>query len=180
MFFDKSALKTTADIDQAARELSAAWGKHFSPAPNFEGRKKNKLRDMICGLAGIHGGYQGFTENEQPEVATMRVSRSYSPYRVEVGEQEIQEDVFDNEMVDWKLVERDQMVDDLFDWIGEARRDSADRNLMIADVRMLMEWDDLYVWSSILTNDYVSPSHEPVRFNEICQQVLDANAQLSC
>ena len=55
-----NTLKTLDDVDNAARKLTAVWEKSFAPAPSLDGKKKNKLRDMVCRLAGFDNGYQQF------------------------------------------------------------------------------------------------------------------------
>jgi hypothetical protein len=59
-------LVTKEEVDTHAQDLSREWGVSFNPAPKFEGKKKNKLRDVICRLGGYPGGYQSFL-NALPE-----------------------------------------------------------------------------------------------------------------
>lgn len=92
---------------------------------------------------------------------------------------EVDDGVFDDESVDWKLICLEESIDNLISWIAEANRNSADKVLMMQDLKMLMTWDDEYIWSSILTNDYVSPSQNKIKFNEICDKVLSANSAKS-
>lgn len=98
------------------------------------------------------------------------------PYNIYVDNEEIKNEVFQEEKVNWKLIDLDEFIDDLLDWIGEQDRNSSDRTLMKQDLFMLNEWEDQFIWSSIETNDYVSPTLHPERFNEICKQVLEANS----
>jgi hypothetical protein len=53
-------LNSIADVDNAARALSDIWEQSFSPAPRLDGRKKNKLRDMVCRMAGYPNGFKAF------------------------------------------------------------------------------------------------------------------------
>ena len=53
-------LRTKAQVDQAARELSEFWGMSFEPAPKFDGKKKDKLRDIVCRMSNYKNGYKSF------------------------------------------------------------------------------------------------------------------------
>lgn len=177
MFFNKDALKSTYDVDQAARALTAAWDISFAPAPSFDGRKKNKLRDMVCELAGYRGGYQTFLAQLERAVQPMTamLAGHSIPVTLLDGE-EINPAVFDEELVDWSLVERSSEIEHLYNMISEAS--PSDRVLIEADLDMLRSWDDVYVWSSVSTNAYVSPTHDAAQFNAICEEVLEADRQM--
>lgn len=108
------------------------------------------------------------------EVLSATIS-PHSPYNVVVENEQIKGEIFQEEKVNWKLIELDDFLDDLLDWIGERDRNSSDRTLMKQDLFMLNEWEDRFIWSSIETNDYVSPTLHPERFNKICEDVLKAN-----
>ncbi|WP_394230725.1 hypothetical protein [Shewanella colwelliana] len=99
----------------------------------------------------------------------------YSPFNVVVDDEDINDEVFQKEKVKWQLIEVDDFLEDLLDWIGEQPRNSVNRTLMMQDLFMLNAWEYRYIWSSIETNLYVAPSLQPERFNEICQEVLKAN-----
>ncbi len=86
--------------------------------------------------------------------------------------------VFDEELVDYKLAYRPDRVDDLIKFIGEAQ-DERTKELMKADLITLASWDDEFIWESIDTNEFISPTRNTERFNEICQKVLDANQDAS-
>lgn len=184
MFFNPEALKTEQDVDNAARELSKVWGVHFPPAPSFDGRKKNKLRDFVCELAGFNGGYQTFLKKLEEEASAEKPipvgTKDYGSETIIDGVQ-IHEDVFGEEMVEWKLTYREDLITDLRTWIGEAARNpdrTSDYNLMIEDLEMLSKWEDEYIWSSISTNEYLSPSLNTEEFNEVCREVLKAHNEL--
>lgn len=58
--FRNLTLNTLDDVDNACRTLSEQWERSFSPAPQFDGKKKSKLRDMVCHLAGYTNGFTSF------------------------------------------------------------------------------------------------------------------------
>lgn len=101
--------------------------------------------------------------------------------KISIGNEAINEKVFDDELVDWLLEDREELIDRIIVWAGEAYN-SADRQsdfiLMKTDLVLLMGLTDAYVWSSISTNMYVSPTKDTLRFNEISKQVLEANENL--
>lgn len=86
--------------------------------------------------------------------------------------------VFDNELVNYRLENREELMDNLISWIAVARYDphrSSDFLLMKQDLFMLSELDDDYVWSSTEEPEFISPSKNPEKFNEICVKIIEAN-----
>lgn len=53
-------IKTVEQLDACAKRIAETMGDVFPPAPNFDGKKKNKLRDFTARLAGFENGYQQF------------------------------------------------------------------------------------------------------------------------
>jgi hypothetical protein len=84
---------------------------------------------------------------------------------------EIDQSIINEELVDYRLVDLEEFIDKLFTRIGEAK--DSDRRMMTYDMNELQAWNDDFVWSSITTNEYISPSVHPERFNDICNDVLD-------
>ncbi len=79
-------------------------------------------------------------------------------------------DMFDNdaETMEYKLVDRDELIDNLIGWIAVGNKD---KSLMMQDLKSLMAIEDLYVFSSINTNDYVAMSVQPVKYEELCNEI---------
>jgi hypothetical protein len=61
--FSTLSLNSIEDVDKAARVLSEQWERSFSPAPKLDGKKKAKLRDMVCNLAGYTNGFKSFMDS---------------------------------------------------------------------------------------------------------------------
>lgn len=87
---------------------------------------------------------------------------------------EIKEEIFDEEMVDYKPCYRRDEIDNLYQWISETRSDS-DKYLMKEDLHYLESIDDIWVWSNISTNEYIGSELE--EYNEICDEFLKLNEQ---
>jgi len=66
------------------------------------------------------------------------------------------------------------------DGVEEIIRDKckSDSILMLQDLRLLQNLNDKYVLSNINTNEYIAQSDNPERFNEICEEILEANTEL--
>lgn len=90
----------------------------------------------------------------------------------------ISDQVFDCELVDYRLSSRPDRVDDLIRWISECKDDRT-KPLMIADLVTLLAWDDEFIWDSISTNSFISPTHDSEHFNAICREVLAANQSVN-
>ena len=98
-------------------------------------------------------------------------------YNTIINDIEINEKVFDDDMVDYRWVDRVDLIKDIQQRMAEARqmgRDS-DAELMDADIDYLKTLNDNYVFSSTSTNEYVSAFKNPRQFNEICQEILESN-----
>tara|TARA_B100002019_G_C21272963_1_gene603490 strand:+ start:4555 stop:5166 length:612 start_codon:yes stop_codon:yes gene_type:complete len=89
--------------------------------------------------------------------------------------------LFEEELSDYTFCQLDEMIDDLIDWISEANHSndfnrstfSGQQQMMKDDLKILLKWDDNIILKSILTNEYISPSENTERFNEICDDLID-------
>jgi len=70
-----------------------------------------------------------------------------------INDKIIDDSIFQAEKVEYKIVERESQVDELIDWISEARGN--DKGLMKEDLKYLMSIKDEYVLSSISTNEFI-------------------------
>jgi succinate dehydrogenase flavin-adding protein (antitoxin of CptAB toxin-antitoxin module) len=95
---------------------------------------------------------------------------------VKINDTLINEAIFQKEMVDFTLIERKDQIDHLIEWIGEVKPN--DRELMKEDLKYLMDLDDEYIFSSILTNEYIAKSDDEESFNQICEEILELNEKL--
>ena len=109
-------------------------------------------------------------------ISTRMTSGGYPTSVIVIDGIDISSEIFDEEMVDYKLVEREAFISELFTWIGEARE--SDRSLMINDLYYLRGLNDQFVFSSISTNEYVSPEEDTEEFNRICLEILELNSNL--
>ncbi len=90
----------------------------------------------------------------------------------------INEDIFQEELVDYKPCDREDEIDMLFTWISECGSDrQSDKELMIEDLRYLQGLNDEWVWSNISTNEFIAKSDDEERFNEICEEILEKNSE---
>lgn len=98
-----------------------------------------------------------------------------------IGNTEINEKIFSQEMSGYTLIERTSQIDDLYMWIGEAIYDSnrcSDVYLMKEDLHYLESLEDEFVFSSYSTNEFIAKSDDGKRFNEICEDILKINKEL--
>jgi hypothetical protein len=85
----------------------------------------------------------------------------------------IYEEIFEEEKIEYCLIEKDVKVDDLISWIPECGPDREnDAQLMKQDLTYLMRLDDTVIFSSISTNNYVAQSDDPDGFRGICKDLL--------
>lgn len=89
---------------------------------------------------------------------------------------EINDSVFYYGNVDYNFVDRKIQIDNLCSWIGESN-DEYQRNLMLDDLQTLRSWDDDIILSSANTNEFISPTHDTEKFNEICHEILSLSKE---
>ena len=76
--------------------------------------------------------------------------------------------VFHQELTEYRIEDRECLIDNLIQWISECR--NSDKELMKADLKLLMSIDDEFILSSMRTNDYLYGNSED--FNNQCELIL--------
>ena len=76
--------------------------------------------------------------------------------------------IFDEELVNYRIEDRESIIDNLIMWISECR--SSDKQLMKDDLKLLINLDDEFILSSIRTNHYLYGNSE--EFNNQCEEIL--------
>ena len=93
---------------------------------------------------------------------------------------EIDENIFDSEMVDYKVVFVEHEIDNLIEWIAEANE--YDKKLMKEDLKYLFSIRGCYVLSSIDTNDYIDIENDEfvgnLTIENWFQELLDLHFEL--
>lgn len=101
-------------------------------------------------------------------------------WNISINGQEIDDKVFQEEIVTYTYVDRAGLIENIQCWLCEARHagKTSDAQLMDEDIDYLKTLDDKYVFSSIETNDYIAFSDMPYFFDGICKEIIDANNSL--
>lgn len=86
----------------------------------------------------------------------------------------VNEKIFDEELFNYKIIDREDFIDDLINWISECK--TSDRQLMKEDLKYLMKVKDDYIFSSILTNEYIISDDS--NFEETCAELIELNESL--
>ena len=82
--------------------------------------------------------------------------------------------ITDEDLHEYYIMNRLDFIDTLIDWISEAK--GSDKVLMKEDLKMLINREDDFLFSSNSTNDYIGEGdHE---FDEICEEILKINSSL--
>jgi hypothetical protein len=147
-----------------------------SPVKNL-----NKLNESTAIALGFKNYDQlsSLINNDSLKVKPINVERFYHPNsKITVDSVSINEVIFDEEIVEYKIIERDEEILCLYEHLSGSSRTEHDKNLIKIDLNFLQHLDDEYVLSNVLTNEYISPSENTERFNEICQEFLEAHSDL--
>ena len=76
--------------------------------------------------------------------------------------------IFDEELVNYRIEDRETLIDNLCMWISECK--NSDKELMKADLKELINIDDEFILSSISTNYYLYGNSE--EFDNQCEEIL--------
>lgn len=85
----------------------------------------------------------------------------------------LNERIFDEELFQYRIIFRTDLISDLYMWIGQGSKDS---NLMEHDLKLLEKMEDEYIFSSISTNDYICSTDS--EFNNTCLELIELNNTL--
>ncbi|MBE8232311.1 MAG: hypothetical protein HAW67_01150 [Endozoicomonadaceae bacterium] len=83
----------------------------------------------------------------------------------------ISPEVANSETVNYRLVDREEQINNLISWLAEASNNS-DKLAKMDVLHFLMNIDDEYVFSQISTNEFISPTIALKKFNDICEQFI--------
>ena len=86
----------------------------------------------------------------------------------------INEDIFQEEKSEYEIRDKENLIDNLIDWISECR--NSDKELMKNDLKLLMDMDEDYILSSIQTNDYADSKTD--WYDVQCNNILKINKTL--
>lgn len=91
-----------------------------------------------------------------------------------INDKPISEHIFSHELVNYKLVYRTDEINflnRLKDEIEYTRPN--DYELMVEDIKSLKRLKNDWVYSSVQTNQYISPTRDKTDFQDITQEILD-------
>lgn len=94
---------------------------------------------------------------------------------IEIDGIEINDTIFQEELVDWNVCDLEDFIENLICWISEATKDKI---LMKNDLKYLITLNDDYIFSSVSTNDYIAQSDNLDEYNLICDEILALNKTL--
>lgn len=97
-------------------------------------------------------------------------------HKIGDGGVKINEKIFDEELFDYRIVDRDGVIDDLTMWISETKS-ASDKQLMKDDLKDLLSWNDEYVFSNINTNEFIG-ENTPEWFNSTAEDLIELNESL--
>ena len=85
----------------------------------------------------------------------------------------LNDEIRDEDLHEYYIVNREELINDLMRWITEGSKDSG---LMREDMEMLMQLKDDYIFSSNSTNSYISSIDS--EFDETCKELIEINESL--
>lgn len=100
-------------------------------------------------------------------------------WNVIIDGQEIDDKVFYNDKVDYVYIDRAGLIVNIQRWIVEARQLGQDYDAVSMDEELdyLKTLKDNYIFSSQRENEYIALSDNRKRFNEICEEIIEANKE---
>jgi hypothetical protein len=167
-------IKLPTNLDEL-RECIRAGIETYQGSP---AKKENKLNESLA--SGLNfSSYDALA----PLIESSKPVKTYSldqneehHYRTMINDITINSIVFDEEKANYYLIEREERINDLFQYIGECSSDShgqLNKSQMTQSLDFLRSIDDDFLFESIHSGlDMVAASDNPKRFNEVCEEIL--------
>lgn len=86
----------------------------------------------------------------------------------------IHDNIFQNEIYQFDIRDRENQIEMLISWISESHKDI---QLMIDDLKYLINIKDKFIFSSLETNEYISLSDD--EYDWICKDILAINESIN-
>jgi hypothetical protein len=94
-----------------------------------------------------------------------------------INGQAIHPDVNANADIGYSIVEREEMIDDILDIISEHKQGSRNRLYMRQTLDELYSTKDELIFRCVDDNEIVAKSLDVERFNELCEEMLEADRE---
>lgn len=166
----KQEFNTT--LPQNAQEFQAAIRSAIEYATKSPYNNQNKLNDATAASLG----FPNFNALKPHLDKLMPIAASYTDGKFYINEQEINDDVYHEQMTDFYIVPRE---DEIY-WITQYISDGVtltgkNKELAIKDMTLLAAMPDEYLLKSHETNKYLSPTQDTEEFNAECNKMLVAS-----
>ena len=84
----------------------------------------------------------------------------------------IDEEIFQKEEFGYYPEEREELIERIIGLFSETTKEN-DKFLMKEDLKYLMNLKDVFIFSSIYTNEYIAKSDNNTEFNKICKELIE-------
>lgn len=146
-------------------------------------RKSTKLHNaMVAGLEVASEHALAIATPQAPATDTAPQARHTATFfddkpgrLVQIDDVFINEVLFDKERVGYRPASPSEMIEFLLD--NMPRQSSPHHNDAVNMLNALRELPDTMVWESVSDNEFVAASTSPARFDEVCEEILEANAE---
>lgn len=178
---------TTLQLPKTTDELKEAIRKGIERYICSPVKKENKLNESLAASLGF-SDYDSLSPllKEDETTLTYSVDRVGSPCpQIEINGIIIKDIIFDEERSEYRLIDREEQLEELERWIGETYSSShpnADINrIQMREAKEFLESiEDKFVWESINSGlDLVAASDDPKLFNAICEEIINLNNELN-
>lgn len=167
-------IKLPTNLDEL-RECIRAGIETYQGSPV---KKENKLNESLAsGLSfSSYDALAPLIESSKPIKTYSLDQNEEHHHRTMINDITINSIVFDEEKANYYLIEREERINDLFQYISECSSDShgqVNKSQMTQSLDFLRSIDDEFLFESIHSGlDMVAASDAPKRFNEVCEEIL--------
>lgn len=173
-------MQKTINLPKSIEELKSIIKSSIESYSQSPVKNNNKLNEVLSKSLGFDNYDQlSSTIKEMNKTRPLVVCIVELPIGscVCIGEEFICDEVFDENMVDYILVEREVEISNISDSLAGTYGE--EREMLLADISILQLLDDVYIFSNISTNEYIAASNDIDGFNSLCEEILDKN-RLCC
>lgn len=154
-------------------------------------KNKNKLNESTAfaldlgsqdALAAFEAVLSGYEEEKKKKKKKKDLEGLYNVDMVQGGMclingQAIHPDLNANGDIGYSIVQREEMIDDVLDIISEHKQGSKNRFYMRQTLDELYSTKDELIFRCVDDNEIVAKSLDVERFNELCEEMLEADRE---
>lgn len=150
----------------------------FSGSP-VTNKSNNKLNEILALRLGFKN-YDSLSAAlpKKKDVIENLYDISFYNNNLFINDVEIDDSIFDGDIAEYSVSDREDFIDNLYLWIAEAKQTGRYTGDMEEDLLYLLKCNDEYILKSVSSSGVIAFSKEPETFNSYCQEILNYQSDI--